>query len=135
MVNLYKVLFLSLLCFSLPLWAVYVKETDFQDKLKNSDFVFIGEVINFKKIIDNEYLLKYAKVKVKTVLHPKVENHPEYLFFLIKGPISENHPYCCKMKIDYLFFSKRLKPDYYESVNGPYGVYEITNGNDILEEQ
>jgi hypothetical protein len=96
------------------------KELTLRDKVDNSNIVLIGQVTSVSKS-DCLNLNSCASIKTLKLLKG---SQLERISVLFDGPIAEDDPICCKVGSIYLFFLRRVKDDYYESANGPYGIYE-----------
>lgn len=97
------------------------KELTLSQKVDASDTVLIARVASVYK----NGCLKMnscARLKILTVLKGKSSENMAVLF---DGPIAESDPLCCEVGHDYLFFLKRVNGIYYQSSNGPFGVYLV----------
>jgi hypothetical protein len=97
-----------------------IKEFSLEEKVKRSDMVFIGRVVS---ITDSFCFMEHrcADVEISTVLKGK----SKLVRVLWGGPISEFDPACCEVDKSYLFFLKRRKDNFFETVNAYHGVYEL----------
>ncbi len=111
----------ALLCCSQAGLSNQYKETSLSQKVENSDLVLIGKIasINSKSCVE---LSSCASVQVKSLLKGTPPKDFEILF---NGPIAEENPLCCKIGETYLMFLRKFKDRYYQSTNGPYGIYPI----------
>ena len=96
-----------------------VREMSLTQKVGTSDIVLIARVV---AVDDDACLASYrcAKLAVSTVLKGSV---PRTFAVLFDGPIAEANPMCCEPGKSYLFFLQKAKGQYFQSVNGPYGIY------------
>jgi hypothetical protein len=97
------------------------REMTLSRKVDGSDIVLIARVVT---IDDGDCLHMYrcAKLSVSTVLKGDV---PRVFSVLFDGPIAEADPLCCAAGQTYLFFLKKAKGSYFQSVNGPFGIYRV----------
>jgi len=97
------------------------REMTLSRKVDTSDIVLIARVV---AVDDGKCLDMYrcAKLSVSTVLKGDV---PREFAVLFDGPIAEADPPCCDVGQTYLFFLKKAKGPYFQSVNGPFGVYRV----------
>lgn len=114
------VLCIPLLSFSLTANCNVYKEISLEKKAQQSDTVLIGKV----ESISNRNCMELnscADIRVIKILKGKNIDKVRVLF---DGEVSEMNPLCCKVGKNYLFIIKRTG-DYYMTVNGPYGIYEL----------
>jgi hypothetical protein len=97
------------------------REMKLSDKVERSDLVLMASVV---AIGDGECLGMYrcARLDVATTLKGKA---PVDMAVLFDGPIAEENPLCCEVGQTYLFFLKRTKGAYFQSTNGPFGIYRV----------
>jgi hypothetical protein len=117
----YRAVFaLAIFFFAGTISAYAVKELSLEEKVKRSDIVFIGRVVSVSEsMCFKEH--RCAEVDVSTMLKGK----KQALRVLWGGPITEFDPACCDVGTDYLFFLKRRKGVFFETVNAYHGVYEL----------
>lgn len=110
-----------ILAASAPVFANQIKEMSLADKASHSDLVAIARV---QSLSDTRCgtSTRCAGIEVLRVLQGKNVEEPLVLF---DGEIAEENPACCVVGHYYLFFLKLTKTGFYESVNGPYGIYEL----------
>ncbi|UPG85199.1 hypothetical protein L2Y94_18095 [Luteibacter aegosomatis] len=111
----------ALLCCSQTGYSNQYKEISLSQKVENSDLVLIAKIasINTKSCVE---LSSCASVRVKSLLKGEPPKDFEVLF---NGPIAEEDPLCCKIGSTYLMFLRKFEDRYYQSTNGPYGIYLI----------
>jgi hypothetical protein len=98
-----------------------VQELSLESKVKRSDIVFIGRVASVStSVCFKEHYC--ADVEIQTLLKGK---KTQTLRVLWGGPITEFDPACCEVDKNYLFFLKRRKGIFFETVNAYHGVYEL----------
>ena len=96
------------------------KEATLGQKVANSDQVIIGQVASTSQ---TDCLPSFSCATVNIVKRLKGGEVPQVVV-LFDGPIAEQNTICCKVGATYLFFLKHVKASYYESENGPYGIYQ-----------
>ena len=96
------------------------KEATLGQKVANSDEVIIGQVASTSQ---TDCLPSFSCATVNNVKRLKGGEVPQVVV-LFDGPIAEQNPICCKVGATYIFFLKHVKAAYYESANGPYGIYQ-----------
>jgi hypothetical protein len=104
-----------------------IKESSLEEKVKRSDIVLIGRVTS----ISESFCFKEfrcADVQMLEVLKGKKNQIVRVLW---DGPIAEFNPACCALNAHYLFFLKRRKNNFYETVNAFHGVYELPKAQAI----
>ena len=116
-------IFTALLSASYSVNANYIPKLSLDEKVKTSDIIFIGKVISIDSEPIGKYQQKYAVVKITKSLYG-IQGIKQ-IKVLFDGPISELNPLCCEIGFNYLFMLKKYKDDYYETSNGPYGIYKI----------
>jgi hypothetical protein len=102
-------------------FANAVTEFSLEEKVRRSDIVFIGHVVSITDHVcykefacaDVQFLEVLKGKKIKTVR------------VLWGSPITEFNPACCEVGKNYLFFLKRRRGDFFETVNAYHGVYEL----------
>lgn len=104
----------------MPASANQYREISLGAKVANSDLVIIGQVVSTSKS-DCLNLFSCATVKINTRLKGSEGSTVKVLFH---GPTAEEDPICCQVGATYLFFLQHARGAYYQSVNGPYGVYQ-----------
>lgn len=95
------------------------KEATLGQKVANSDEVIIGQVVSTSQ---TDCLASFSCATIKVAQRLKGGEVSE-VAVLFAGPIAEENPNCCKVGATYVFFLKHIKAAYYESANGPYGIY------------
>jgi len=110
----------SALFFSFEASCNIFKEISLEKKVQLSDLVIIGTV---ESVSNNNCmeLNSCADINVVEILKGNTNGKIRVLF---GGEVSERDPLCCKVGANYLFFIKRVG-DYYQTVNGPYGIYVL----------
>lgn len=101
-------------------WANQYKEATLGQKVAHSDVVLIGQVVSTSQ---SDCLASYSCATIKIVKRLK-GGEVSKVAVLFDGPVAEENPLCCKVGATYLFFLKHAKTAYYESANGPYGIYQ-----------
>jgi hypothetical protein len=96
------------------------KEATLGQKVANSDEVIIGQVTSTSQ---TDCLPSFSCATVNIVKQLKGSGASKVVV-LFDGPIAEQNPICCKVGATYVFFLKHVKAIYYESANGPYGIYQ-----------
>lgn len=121
-ISILSTLIICALCFSEVGLCNKYKELSLAKKVEYSDLVLIGKVISVtsKKCIG---MSSCASVVIRSTLKGAPAKDIEIMF---DGPIAESDPLCCKVGSTYLMFLKNVKGKYYQSTNGPYGIY-LTN--------
>ena len=121
-ISILSIFIFCALCFSEIVFCNQYKEFSLAQKVENSDVVLIVKVISVssKECIG---MSSCASVKIQSTLKGAPTKDIEIMF---DGPIAESDPLCCKVGSTYLVFLKNVKGKYYQSTNGPYGIY-VTN--------
>ena len=120
-------------CFALVLFcssahANAVKKMSLTAQAELSDLVVVGKVVSIQEGVYGKsetasgYNESYARIVVTATLKGQP---PSTLDVLIRGPISEFNPDCCKIGDSYVFFLDRLGETDYQAINAPYGIYHI----------
>jgi hypothetical protein len=125
-VALLSVLILGSLCFSEICFCNQYKEISLAKKVEYSDLVLIVKVIAVTSKVCAP-MNRCASVSIKSTLKGSA---PKDIQMLFGGPIAESDPLCCKVGSTYLVFLKNVKGKYYQSANGPYGIY-LTNAEHV----
>ncbi|MGH8081688.1 MAG: hypothetical protein ACREP7_14020 [Lysobacter sp.] len=97
-------------------------QADLESKVANSDWVAIAEVASVSSVACGGPT-RCATLRARDVLKGEAKGEVVVLF---GGPISESNPLCCEVGATYLFLLKKNAQGYFESVNGPFGIYKIT---------
>ena len=97
------------------------REASFDKKAINSDLVFVGRVRSTTK--NCMPLTSCATVEIMTSLKGKYINNVVVLY---GGAISEMQPLCCEVGHTYLFFLEEVRDTYFQSVDGPFGIYVLS---------
>lgn len=119
---------LGILFLSGPMHANYVQELSLQEKVRRSTIVFIGRVTSVtEEPCFNQH--RCAEVEILDVLKGK---KTETVRVLWGGPITEFDPACCEVGDDYLFFLKRKRGAFFETVNAYHGVYPLPKSDKPL---
>ncbi|TCV92080.1 hypothetical protein EC912_10872 [Luteibacter rhizovicinus] len=113
----------SFLVASTSISANQVVEHSLEKKVADADAVFIGTVRQLDYVDPREPNSSHiALVHVDTPLKgEKIEN----VSVSYDNGIAEFAPLCCENGRIYVFFLKRTPSGVYESVNGPYGIYQV----------
>jgi hypothetical protein len=105
--------------------ANQVRELPLEKKVSSADIVFIGTVqktgLPENDVAGHDYL---AQVHIDTVLQGQASATINVRY---GSGISELDPMCCKEGEVYVFFLRNTGRGIYESVNGPYGIYQVKN--------
>jgi hypothetical protein len=104
-------------------YAYGVKKFSLEEKVKRSHIVIVGVVKTPPDLICPEGY-RCADVVVERVLKGSPGKKISIVF---DGPVAERHSVCCKENLHYLFFLRRGNDGLFDSVNGPYGIYELPN--------
>jgi hypothetical protein len=108
-------------------FAYAVKELTLESKVKKSDIVFIGRVVSVsEQLCFKEF--RCAEVEMLEVLKG---NKKWVVRVLWDSPIAEFNPACCDVGSHYLFFLKRRKGVFFETVNAYHGVYELPKSQNV----
>lgn len=97
------------------------REMTLSEKVESSDLVLVASVV----AVDGWECLgmhRCARLNVATTLKGTA---PVDMAVLFDGPIAEENPLCCEVGQTYLFFLKRTKGSYFQSTNGPFGIYRV----------
>ncbi|WP_413624406.1 hypothetical protein [Luteibacter sp. Lutesp34] len=96
-------------------------EMTLSEKVESSDLVLMASIV---AVGDGECLAMHrcARLNVATMLKGKA---PVDMAVLFDGPIAEENPLCCEVGQTYLLFLKRTKGAYFQSTNGPFGIYRV----------
>ncbi len=113
------VLFFCILCFSEIAFCNQYVELSLAKKVEHSDLVLIVKVVSVSSK-ECTGMSRCASVKVQSTLKGAAPKDIEIMF---DGPMAESDPLCCKIGTTYLVFLKNVKGKYYQSTNGPYGIY------------
>ncbi len=121
---IFRTLLLALLAStSTVLFANSLMEKTLENKVSDSEAVFIGQVISLQTYHEPGVGgVQDASVAIKTSLKGsatgvvKVES---------KGLFAEGDPLPLKVGANYLFFVRKMDRDAYVSVNGRFGVYKL----------
>lgn len=105
---------------SIPASANDYPEITLGKKVANSDVVVIGQVTSTSQT-DCLKMYNCATIKIADQLKGV---KPSKILVLFNGPIAEENPICCKVGATYLFFLKHIKGPYFDTVNGPFGIYQ-----------
>jgi hypothetical protein len=100
------------------------RESGFDVKAATSDIIVVGQVNSVLKNGCPE-MYKCAQVKILTTLKGDPR---EKIIVLYKGPIAEMQPICCELGRTYIFFLEVVNGGFSQSVDGPFGIYELNNG-------
>lgn len=121
-ISLMLLLVAGSLCFPEISLCNQYKELSLVKKVEQSDLVLIVKIISVtsKDCIE---MNSCASVKIQSVLKGVPDKDIKMIF---DGPIAELNPSCCKVGSTYLAFLKKVKDKYYQSANGPYGIYETS---------
>jgi hypothetical protein len=102
--------------------ANHVPELSLDEKVSRSDIVVIGKATGVDESTSSD-LEEHSTFEVIISLKG---TPPTRLTIISRHPISELSPACCAVGARYLLFLRHANGDVYESVNGPHGVYELT---------
>jgi len=116
---------MAVLVFFMPIEAMCnsYKEVSLDRKVEISELVVIAKVVSVSSVACGEKV-SCAVVHVSDVLKGRA---PPEIVVIFEGPIAELNPPCCEIGSTYLFFLRGDGRGHFESVNGPYGVYEISS--------
>jgi len=119
-IGLFFALVLAFACF--PLAAFEVPKRSLEARVQAADLVILGEVVSLESSEPgNRYADGYATVQVTRVLKGDAGRTIRLLY---RGGISEATPDCCTIGSRYLMILRAAGSNAYESVDGPYGVFE-----------
>jgi hypothetical protein len=112
-------------CYAGIVSANHVTELPLEKKVSSADIVFIGTVqkagLSENGVVGHDYL---AQVHIDTVLKGQASTNINVRY---GSGIYEIDPLCCKEGEVYLFFLRNTGRGIYETVNGPYGIYQVKN--------
>ena len=107
-------------------WANAVREMPLEEKSRRSDLVVIGTVTSIEKERCTD-VGRCAHLQISSLLKGARRDEVVVLF---DGSIAEEDPLCCQVGMTYLLFLAHVKGkgSFFESVNGPFGVYPTAAG-------
>ncbi|APG05915.1 hypothetical protein BJI69_19740 [Luteibacter rhizovicinus DSM 16549] len=114
---------LALSVMSLPVAAYEIPKRSLEARIHDADLVIFGQVVALESSEpENEFADGYAQVRVTTFLKG---SEGKTIRVLYRGGISEAAPLCCTVGASYFMILRGPASGVYESVDGPYGVFEI----------
>lgn len=96
-------------------------ELTLSEKVQASDIVVIARVVTVNAGGCPD-MYRCARLTISTTLKGSPPATTDVLF---DGPLAEADPRCCEVGQSYLFFLKNVKGPYFQSSNGPFGIYPI----------
>jgi hypothetical protein len=113
-----------ILSFSSNLFALVVERVAVQNRIINSDAVFIVEILNVSDASDK----RFTEKSTAKVLNSSLKGYEgKNIKFYHSEMVVESDTHCCGAGSTYVLFLKRYK-DGYISSSGRYGAYEIIKG-------
>ena len=104
--------------------AAEVRRMPLTEKVWSSDIVVIATADAVHRDETDNGVVRFANLQVIRVLKGKEELST--FEFVTHGSISESNPNCCEVGARYLIFAQKRRDGFYESTNGVYGSYLIS---------